>query len=675
MQQSLNVAVPWSLSHYIPLDGFRPLYRALFDHAPAHVTLFAWDNVKLHRRLHTNARIRGKVLSKAKSERLFADRFEGEPFTNAYHEFFWPPNQIMTAELKGNIEFHHTTPFPSLTRPFVFHCESLASLSSPFIQNGGGCPFELQEEMKVHFRDMFANPMCLGIFSHVPETLEAFRRFFSNPIIDRKLFHSRVGLSEEAVSGLDLRRNVVLPRSRFLFLSSASSNPSEFFRRGGHITLRFWERYLTEGRVGLLILACRKPSDQDLSAYGVDVSLVRAQTGRSIVWGADYLSDHEVNGLLASAHVLLMPSESLDSVLVMRAMKLGSIPVVIDAVGTSVYVTDNENGIILQGVRAAMVDTDAGTDGIQDRTGKLQGVDDSLVSQMATRIGALLERPQVYDAMRQRMMTYAHDQFSGKAFSESFWKTVSDLYHGNRGSFPGHGAAPVQTQIALQDCTMEGTDWARVFECPSQPTLKINTGLGTVWRLGGAMIHAYGSPHIERNDWSVLAQYYKSGAPRITFANTLEELAGKYLYTVEHREVVKPSLIEWITKILKPFPRLYRFGARVLSGLRCIFGAQLARPNGDPDVELVRHAVFGYNIIRRFDRYYAIPQNEGAFISVKAESGGYSSCFVGYSVEEVERAIVAAHDSLSHRIDTCAESTDRASLPVGSPRSQRVGTS
>ena len=30
----LQVAAPWGLSHYIALNGFHPLYRALVDHAP-----------------------------------------------------------------------------------------------------------------------------------------------------------------------------------------------------------------------------------------------------------------------------------------------------------------------------------------------------------------------------------------------------------------------------------------------------------------------------------------------------------------------------------------------------------------------------------------------------------------------------------------------------------------
>ncbi len=189
MPQLLNVAVPWSLSHYIPFKGFAPLYRALIDDAPEGVVLHAWDNVKLHRRLHSDATRRKEILRKAKSESLRVDQFPSGSFTRSYQESFWSPNKVMTAELVGDIEFHHTVPFPSLQRPFVFHCESFENLLLPFLEDGGS-PANPHEAIRAHLGDMLANPLCLGIFSHVPETLESLHRFFLDPTIDKKLFRS-----------------------------------------------------------------------------------------------------------------------------------------------------------------------------------------------------------------------------------------------------------------------------------------------------------------------------------------------------------------------------------------------------------------------------------------------------------------------------------------------------
>lgn len=646
-QSSFAVAVPWSLSHYIPLNGFHPLYRALFDHAPEHVALSAWDNVKLHRRFSGDVKIRKALLYKTKAEKHHTDRLASKSVARAYEEYLWAPNKVLTTELMGDIEFHHTAPFPSLQRPFVFHCEMFAPVWFPFSQQGSGV-LERTGEIREYYQSIFASPLCLGIFSHVPETLHALSRFFSDPNIDHKLFPSRIGLSANAIFDSAFPKKRALQCPRFLFMNSANQNPSNFFRRGGHIVLRFWKEYLAEGRDGLLMLRCAKPSDEDLVEYGVDVSLVREQTGHSIIWGQDYLANHEMNALMASAHFFLLPSASLHSVSILQAMMLGAIPVVTDTVGTSVYVTDNANGIILQGMRAAIWHKDDSTGILVDRYRRTPDLDDSMVSQLIHRVCALLDKPDVYRDMQNCMTASAQDQFSGQAFSDHFWNAVSGLYQRPQESSVQRIGSSGQEECSLLDCTIGGDEWARVFESPTHPLLKVNTGHSVVWEVGGALIQAYGNPPFEPNDWSALAQYWSTGAPPSTFAHTLEELGGKYL---GHSGIPGGSAIYksvgWLSRVLKPYPVLYRQAAHIWRKVRryhaYVTSKLMKSETNDFDIELVRHGVSGYNIIRHIDRYYAIPQSEGEFIPAKAESGSYSSCFSGYSLKEVEHAVVVAH--------------------------------
>jgi glycosyltransferase involved in cell wall biosynthesis len=663
-RQSFSVAVPWSLSHYIPLNGFHPLYRALFDHAPEHVMFFAWDNVKLHRRFRSDVKIREALLHKAKTEERHSDQLANKSIAEAYQEYLWPPNKVLTAELTGDIEFHHTAPFPSLQRPFIFHCEMFAPIWFPFSQQGSGV-LDRTEEIREYYRSIFASQLCLGILSHVPETLHALSQFFSDPNIDRKLFPSRIGLSANAVFDPSLPEKRTLQCPRFLFMNSANQNPANFFRRGGHIVLRFWKEFLAGGRAGLLMLRCAKPSDEDLSEYGVDIALLREQTGRSIIWGQDYLANHEMNALMASAHFFLLPSASLHSVSIMQAMMLGAIPVVTDTVGTSVYVKDNENGIVLQGMRAAIWYKDASTGILVDRYCRTPELDDSMVSQLIHRIYELLDKPDVYRDMQNRMTSYARDQFSGLAFSDHFWSAVSALYLRYQESSAHRKVNTSQRGRSLLDCTVQGDEWGRMFEGPTQQMLRIKTRHSVVWELGGALIQAHGNPPFELNDWSVLARYYSAGAPQTTFAHTLEELGGKY-FGLSRRpggNAIYKSVI-WISGALKPYPMLYGQAARVWRKIwryHSYFVSKLVKPTNDFNIELVRHGISGYNIIRHIDRYYAIPQSEGAFIPAKAEAGGYSSCFSGYSLEQVERAVRAVHDSEPKTADSYQQSADRVS--------------
>ncbi|MDC8448513.1 MAG: hypothetical protein LV473_09155 [Nitrospira sp.] len=651
----MNVAVPWSLTHYIPLNGFHPLYRALFDHAPKNVTLSAWDAAKLHRRFRSDAKVLEALLCKVRAEEHRSSRLASKSVARAYEEYLWPPNKVLETELMGDIEFHHTAPFPSLQRPFIFHCEMFAPVWFPFSQQGSGV-LDRTEEIREYYRGIFASPLCLGVFSHVPETLQSLRQFFSDPCIDHKLFPSRIGLSANAVFDLTLPRKPSLQYTRFLFMNSANQYPSNFFRRGGHIVLRFWKEYLAEGRDGLLMLRCAKPSDEDLKEYGVDISLVRAQTGRSIIWGQDYLANHEMNALMAGAHFFLLPSESLHSASIVQAMMLGAIPVVTDTVGTSVYVTDNENGIVLKGMRDAMWYRDASTGILVDRYRRIPDLDNSMVTQLTTRVCALLDRPDVYWDMQSRMISYAHNQFSGQAFSDHFWNAVSALYQRYHESSVQRSSIHNQEQLSLLDCTVRSDEWARIFESPPHQMLRINTGYGVVWEVGGTLIQAHGDPPFEPNDWSVLAQYCSAGAPQVTFAHTLEEFGGQYLgFSLSPCRNRIYELAEWISGILKPHPVLHRQAAliwRKLHRYYVYFMLRLMKPKmADFDVELVREGISGYNIVRYLDRYYAIPQSEGAFIPAKVEFGGYSSCFSADSLKEIEHIIVATRDPKYRALD------------------------
>ncbi|OQW30844.1 MAG: hypothetical protein A4E19_08840 [Nitrospira sp. SG-bin1] len=658
----LNVAIPWNLSHYIPLDGFHPLYRALFDHAPENIKLSAWDNVELYRKFQGDASVRKATVEKIKKHAARSRRVDENPVATQYEEYFWPPDQVLTAALEGDIEFHHTAPFPSLKRPFVFHCESFAPILFPFAQQGGDS-VDSDEDLRKHYRSIFAHPLCLGIFSHVPETLRALSAFLSDTTIDKKLFPSRIGLSDDALPLHEPCQKPSLSRPRFLFVNSANQNPVNFFRRGGHLVLRFWKEMVVSGRGGLLMLRCAMPGDIELQEYGVDVSWVKGEIGRSIVWDQGYLASHEIQSLMASAHFFLLPSADLHSVSIMEAMRAGAIPVVSDAMGITVCVADGENGIVLYGVRKEVWPKGAGTDLLFGQSSRNAELDNLLVEQLRSRVCALLEKEDTYWDMHRCTQTYARERFSGQRFAQDFWALVVDLYARFRPASVTGESGFDHLSRCLNECTIKSGEWARVFESPPQPMLRIKTEFAMVWELGGAMIQTYGNPRIELNDWSVLARYHKPSAPEVTYAYTLEELEGTYLHPLGgRREGIRRKLVRWVSKTLRPFPALYHYAASVLAVYRRHGGLGFARPNAEPDIELVRQGVSGHNIIRHRDRYYAILQREGEFSPKKAEAGGYSSCYRGHSVDEVLGSIVASM-SISKSFDF-EEDTESAQVIV-----------
>ena len=570
MHQPLKVAVPWSLSHYIPLNGFHPLYRALFDHAPDTIALHAWDNVRLYRRFRADTPIRHALVEKAKAIRGRFDHLVKNSIAEKYQDYFWPPNQVLTTELLGDIEFHHTAPFPSLQRPFVFHCEMFAPLFFPFAHQGTG-GLDCSGEIREHYRNILGNPLCLGIWSHIPETIQSISHFFSDPIIDRKLFHSRIGLSASSLPDANLPEKPPLSRPIFLFMNSAHQNPANFFSRGGHIVLRFWKEFLADGREGLLMLRCARPSAEELIKYGVDVSMVRAETGRSIIWAQDYLANHEMNALMASAHFFLLPSASLHSVSIMQAMLLGTIPIVTDTVGTSRYVTDHETGITLNGMRAAIWYHDAATGILMDRYRRIPDLDNSLVTQLTKRVSALLGEPIAYWDMRQRIRQYGQKQFSGQAFSDGFWSEVISLYGQHQQAHPNGVGGSLHAECSWEECMVNREDWARIFESPTQPMARINTGRSAVLEWGGAIVYVPGNSGLglQLNDWCVLGRHYAPHARQIRFSNTLEELGGSFLISMGEAPFFNVTkLIQTLSKALTPYPRLHGRAARIWRKIR-----------------------------------------------------------------------------------------------------------
>ena len=91
---------------------------------------------------------------------------------------------------------------------------------------------ERPDELRRHYATLFKHPLCQGIYSHIPETLQDFSRFFSDPAIDEKLLPSKIGLSRLDVNPEALPPRQPIDRPRFLFIASARA-PDDFFDRGG----------------------------------------------------------------------------------------------------------------------------------------------------------------------------------------------------------------------------------------------------------------------------------------------------------------------------------------------------------------------------------------------------------------------------------------------------------
>lgn len=606
--KKINVAAPWGLSHYIPLNGFHPLYRPLFENAPKEIQINTWDNIKLDKYIKS-LKNKSKIIHSACKEKTSAS----EPIDSKFQDYFWYPNKFLTKALPGNIEFHHTAPYASLNRPFIFHCESFAPIFFPLTEEGRGNT-ESFLQVKQYYNDLFENDKCLAIFSHIPETLNFISNFFKSNKIDKKLKSSRIGLCD---SIWNINPSYSLNNSNspiFLFVNSANQNPNNFFTRGGHIILRFWQKLIKHSPAAKLIMRCTKPSNELLINRNIDVKFIKEESNKSILWIENYITQDEQNTLMSNADFFLLPSISLHSVSLMQAMKLGAIPIVTDTIGTNIYVNDN-HGIVLCGVKEELWQTNDELGISFNSYESSEKLTASLEDQMLTKTIEILNNQTLYDDIKHRMRDYVLSNFSGQKYSEDFWQDVLDTYKKNC-----QNNKKILTHKTLSPkCLLNASDIPRVFESPTQPLIKLCTGYGKVYEFGGAYIYSPGKPKIELNDWSVLSRYINKRHADLRFANSLQSLNGCYLSMHVQQQPSAPSfnpnqIIRTIAAVLKPFPILYKYARKNRSVITNISKYIINKTFGwyEAELKLIMEGYFDYNIVHYY-KYYALPIDSGAY--------------------------------------------------------------
>lgn len=658
MNAQLSVAAPWSLTHYMPLNGFHPLYRALFESVPEWVRISAWDNVELSQRLRGDEVFRARVIGECAKDAV-KEKPDGL-IQQRRLEYFKSANLSLTRLLPGDIEFHHTAPFPSFERPFVFHCEAFAPIFLPLAHQGSGgfvgCDIQA---LRDHYREIFEHPLCLGIFSHIPQTLEDISRFFLSPRIDGKLFSSRIGMhGSDAIPACSIKNELSAPI--FLFVNSANQNPKNFVLRGGHIVLRYWQRIFPDLGAGRLIMRCSRPLDAELCSYGVDLAWLRRHEGKSVIWIENYLTDAELTSLMQAAHFLLLPSMSLHSVSIMSAMAAGAVPIVSDTVGTDRYVSDAFDGVVLRGVYDQNWIHDSETGIMFNCFDRSLDLEEEIIEQLVSRIGFLLNSDEEYRRLQQGALSKAREEFSGTHFSEDFWGKVQQCYHSyiQGSSSLSKLKATGEKWLEVASCFVTKEDWPRLFTSTPQPVTRLDAGSGRVTELGGCLVFTPRGGSTALHHWSPVASYLDEAAPQLSFSSTIKGLGGCYLAapSAEFAPHEPSKVVIYVSRVLMPYPRLFSVASLALRWLRRAKGLAKSgfsrkvreeKPGSvhlTVDIELIAENLGGLNIIRHGHMFYGVLPSAGEFVPALAQSGKYEPCLIGTSLKEILLKIETLRD-------------------------------
>lgn len=299
----VEVAIPWNNASYLPRNGFHPLYRAFFDTTDrSDVCLNVLNEVRFAREL-ARSDFRRDVADRVERFRMALMKvWAGFHAADKFVEHVGAQDLWLTANIPGDMEFHHTSPLTSGTRPFVFHCESFLPIFMPFAYQGGGFMTD-RTNVRAFYGALLEQDHCLGVYSHLPETLDQINRFFGNPRIEAKLGLTGTGLGDSVFRFLDAPRiDYCNEQPCFLFTGSAHQHPVAFAVRGGYASLLFALRWLGNGKPGVFVFRCSRPSYAELEGHGVDtIALCEAEARGRLCWVEEYLTEHEQLSLFRHA--------------------------------------------------------------------------------------------------------------------------------------------------------------------------------------------------------------------------------------------------------------------------------------------------------------------------------------------------------------------------------------
>lgn len=471
----MDILAPWSLASYIPFNGFQPLYRSLACIREPGLRIVApkVPGFDQFRELIGPASYRdtnglpapewvGSLDSKLMFQEFVKERGADD---------IW-----LQSNLSGDVELHHTAPVTRGDRPFLFHCESFLPIFFPFLQQDVEPNAAKTDAIRRFYCDLFEGENCLGIVSHIPETLSQISEFFQSSIIDDKLVSMPIGL-DSAYIAEDVQKST--PRTDFVFLGSQQANAGEFALRGGVSALQLALVLLRERRDVSFCFRSHRPKDHELASFGIDVEELKRLEGRDVVWIQHHLPPKAQKALIARCHFLLLPSASLHSQSIMSALANGTVPIVTDTIGTDVYVEDMVNGAVIHGVRSEIWERNDSLRITGSRRARFVRMEATVTSLLIARVRELLSNPHKTQEMSNAARKTVRQRFDGRTFAHRLVAEIQTRSARTRGNVSGR---PHRRWGEGERC-IEDVSQAH-FEAPPRPTVRVRLPNGSVYQFG-----------------------------------------------------------------------------------------------------------------------------------------------------------------------------------------------
>jgi glycosyltransferase involved in cell wall biosynthesis len=247
------------------------------------------------------------------------------------------PSQVLI-QPDEKLMFLTSIPFTFGQRPWIIEIEDATTLFFPFHGNGvtAHTPIQRSPYLAV-VKALLESDSCRGIITHMRSTAEALPKLFGSDLIAAKTSYVPCGTALPAVGQEHSPTGPV----NLLFTCSWHQNPESFFLRGGLDVLRAFETIHERYPHVRLTLRTGLPGMPPRFRQVIEKCWVRVIDR--------YLSDEDMDELMRSSHIFVLPAARIHVVSVLRAMAYGQVVVASDGWGFREYVEHDRNGMIVPG--------------------------------------------------------------------------------------------------------------------------------------------------------------------------------------------------------------------------------------------------------------------------------------------------------------------------------------
>ncbi len=248
-------------------------------------------------------------------------------------------SQLLLAHYRGPV-FLPSMPFTYGQNPWVIEIEDPTTLFYPLIHNGQTRKLRISKSRYFPIiKTLLESNQCKAIITHMKSTAGMVSTLFGSETIRKKVFHTPLGVKLPA--RWQRHDDDESEPLNLLFTNSWHQMPVNFHVRGGIDVLEAFA--VLHKRYPRLRLTMRThlPGLRNRHYRIIEEGWVRVINR--------FLSPQEMDDLLASSHIFLLPAARVHVVSLLQAMSYGLAVVTSDGWGIDEYVTHERNGVVVNG--------------------------------------------------------------------------------------------------------------------------------------------------------------------------------------------------------------------------------------------------------------------------------------------------------------------------------------